>query len=323
MLKKLKVYFIIISISLIIFTCMIIFLDRIVGKKLNNLYQGWNHKGYRGEIKLEKKKNFKRIAVFGGSVVGGYGLNYKNSFPYILEQKLASKQFDVVNLGSNGKGIYSILHDVRDYLYLDYDIAIIHNGYNDCSTKGYNLLTRNTNFFYKHFKYLPSLDVYLSEKIQLLLNRKNPNALDDYYKKKAKERAIKYKNDPNKNFNLFTCKNLYEKKNKTLIFDKDEFIDHMNLFYIVNYKKVIDFLTKNKKDIIVIIQPEYGNDPLQKIQSELIVKLIKNYKNVKIINLSKKIDLNNPKISYDRIHNTKLGNELTVNLILSSTTFSN
>ena len=97
----------------------------------------------------------------------------------------------------------------------------------------------------------------------------------------------------------------------------------MNLFYLVNYKKVIDFLTKNKKDIIVIIQPEYGNDPLQKIQSELIVKLIKNYKNVKIINLSKKIDLNNPKISYDRIHNTKLGNELTVNLILSSTTFSN
>ena len=139
--------------------------------------------------------------------------------------------------------------------------------------------------------------------------------------KKAKEHAIKYKNDPNKNFNLFTCKNLYE-KNKTLIFNEDEFIDHMNLFYLVNYKSY-RFLTKNKKDIIVIIQPEYGNDPLQKIQSELIVKLIKNYKNVKIINLSKKIDLNNPKISYDRIHNTKLGNELTVNLILSSTTFSN
>ena len=170
--KKLKLYFIIVSISLIIFTLMIILLDRIVGNKLNNLYGGWNYKGYRGDIKLEKKKNFKRIAVFGGSVVGGYGLNYRDSFPYILEQKLTSKQFDVVNLGSNGKGIYSILHDIRDYLYLDYDIAIIHNGYNDCSIKGYNLLTRNTNFFYKHFKYLPSLDVYLSEKFNFYLIEK-------------------------------------------------------------------------------------------------------------------------------------------------------
>ncbi len=302
---------------------MAIFLDRIIGKKLNYLYQGWNHKGYRGDIKLEKEKNFKRIAVFGGSVVGGYGLNYKNSFPYILEQKLSSKKFDVVNLGRNGNGINGIFDDIQDYLYLDYDIAIIHNGYNDCTAKGYNLLTRNNNFFYKHFKYLPSLGVYLSEKTQLLLNKSNPRALDEYYEKKSKEFALKYKNDPNKNFNLYMCKNLYEKKDKKLIFNEIEFIDHLNAFYIVKYKKVLDFLTKNKKNIIVVVQPEYGNDPRQKVQSELIIKLAKNYNNVKLIDFSKKIDLNNPKISYDRIHNTKIGNELTVNLILSNVTFSN
>ncbi len=316
--KIFSIYIKIIFFVLITTITSLIFLDRIVGNKLNDIYQGWNYKGYRGLIKKEKKVDHLRIAVFGGSVSAGYGLNYRDAIPYLLEKKLLKKKIDVVNLGRNGLGIYGILHDIEYYKYLKYDIAIIHNGYNDCTIKGYNLNTRNNNLIYKYFKYLTILDVYLPEKIHLLLNKEDKNALDNYYKKKEEQIKIKYKNNPNKNLSSYTCKAIFENKKTKLIVNKKKFINHLETFSLKKYNEVLKYLVKTKKQIFVIIQPKYGDDPLQKIQSKLIIEMSKKFKEVKIIDLSEKIDLNDPKISYDRLHNTKAGNELTVKILLQN-----
>ena len=315
--KDIKIYLKITTICLIISIILLIFLDRIVGNKLNNLYQGWNHKGYRGLVKEPKKIDHKRIAFFGGSVAGGYGLNYRDSMSYILEQKLFNKKFDTVNLALSGHATHGILNAVKDYNYLDYDIAIIHNGYNDCTLKGYNFTSRNNNPIYKYFKYYPILQLYIPEKTQLLLNKDDPNALDNYYKKKQKRKELKNLNNPTSNelVGSSLCKTIFDKKIK-IAFNRSEFVDHLNSFSLANYEKILEFLTKNNKQIIVIIQPKYGADPLQEIQSQLIIKLVKKYKNVKLLNLSDKINLNDPKISFDQIHNTRLGNELTVQFLL-------
>ncbi len=314
--RKVKIYFKITIVCLFIIIISLIFLDRIVGNKLNNIYQGWNHKGYRGLVKEQKKIGQKRIAVFGGSVAGGYGLKYTQTFSHILEQKLSDKNFDTVNLAMNGHGTYGILDAVKDYYYLDYDIAVIHNGYNDCTVKGYNFISRNNNFIYKYFKYLTSLNIYLPEKIVLLLNNNEPDAISKYYERKQKRKKIKNLNNPNKHLGSNLCKSLYDEKNPKFSFNKDKFENHLNSFSLANYEKILEFLTKNNKEVIIIIQPKYGADPLQEIQSQLIIKLVKKYKNIKLLDLSDKIDLNDPKISYDRLHNTEFGNELTVKFLI-------
>ena len=108
---------------------------------------------------------------------------------------------------------------------------------------------------------------------------------------------------------------------KTLIFVYDGILPDycfysLDLAKKYSNKKIILLITKNNKQIIVIIQPKYEANPLQEIQSQLIIKLVKKYKNVKLLNLSDKINLNDPKISLDQIHNTRLGNELTVQFLL-------
>lgn len=301
--NNIKIYIKIILITLIIALPSIILVDRIAGSVLNNFHQGWNHKGYRGPVKEKRENVNHRIIVLGGSVAAGYGLNYKESFPYILEKKLSKNNFDVVNLGKNGQGIYGILNDVKNYYYLNYDIAIIHNGYNDCTSKNFNLISRNENFFYRKFNYLPILYTYISDKIRRELNIKKKKSTNNLF-------------NSNNNLIFNTCQFLFYKNHPDIYFDKVKFKDHLDSFYLIHYKKVLNFLEKKNKKVIMIIQPKYGNDPMQQIQSDLLIKLSKDFNNIKVLNLSDQVDITDINISYDALHYTKYGNELIVKKIL-------
>ena len=89
----------------------------------------------------------------------------------MLEQLFEKKyKIDIVNLGLQSNTIRGILLDLNHYDYLDFDIAIIYSGYNDCHYKGLSVLTRHENFF-KNFGYLPIIQTYLVEKTILLLGK--------------------------------------------------------------------------------------------------------------------------------------------------------
>lgn len=103
---------------------------------------GVNIWGYRGDVVGNKLPGETRLAMFGGSTAFGYGLPADESIPVFLERRLQTAiggedwRISVVNLGAPGEGAYGFLFNLIDYAYLDYDIVVLYEGYNDLGVEG-------------------------------------------------------------------------------------------------------------------------------------------------------------------------------------------
>src|ERR1043166_6303354 len=96
---------------------------------------GFNIWGYRGDPVGRKHAGETRIIVLGGSTAFGYGLRWYESWPYYLEQKIrrahAGGAVTVVNLGIPTDSARTFVSTLDDYAYLDADIVMLYEGYND------------------------------------------------------------------------------------------------------------------------------------------------------------------------------------------------
>lgn len=293
MLKIIKILFFNFIVLIFAFS-LIIFLDIKIGEKMNLNYAGYNYKGYRGYIKEQKKKNYQRIVTLGGSTTFGYGTNFLESWPYQLEENLKKNNFkyDVVNLGIQSNRIKGIYLDLLHYDYLNYDLAIIYSGYNDCFYKGkIDYLSRHDNFFFRNFNYLPIIQIYIVEKLVLTLNLN----LEDYYLNKKKKTNYLMCNDPN----------IKKITNEEI----DKFTGQIDKNYIRYYEKVIDLLNSKKKKIIVMHQPLYGGE-LQQIQKMRLIESLKKYNSIIQIDMEEYIKTNNKNLFLDDMHLTKQGNSI-------------
>src|ERR1051325_8309114 len=92
---------------------------------------GVNVWGYRGPIVHRKAAGEQRDVVLGGSAAFGYGVGWMEAIPARLDAKLRSAgvRASVVNLAYNNEGAYSFRFTLADYLYLDYDLAVLYEGY--------------------------------------------------------------------------------------------------------------------------------------------------------------------------------------------------
>lgn len=122
---------------------------------------GWlNIWGYGGPVVKRKQPGEQRIVVLGGSTAFGYGVRQDESFPAYLERQINErlhrsdhKSVSVVNLAYNNEGAYSFKYTLQDYRYLNYDIVILCEGYNDL---GYNTsVFRHQSPIFKLTGYLP------------------------------------------------------------------------------------------------------------------------------------------------------------------------
>ena len=87
-----------------------------------------------------------------------------------LERVLnGSRPFSVVNLGFNNEGAYSFLPTLRDFKYLDYDVVILYEGYNDMpGDEGPNTsVFRHNSAVFRLTGYFPILPLYLDEKAMM------------------------------------------------------------------------------------------------------------------------------------------------------------
>ena len=136
---------------------------------------GVNIWGYRGPVVHGKKPGERRVAVLGGSSAYGYGVNGADALPARLESKLngGDRPTSVVNLGYNNEGAYSFRFTLADYLYLDYDVAILYEGYNDLmGDAGLNLsVFRHESPVFRTTGYLPILPLVFREKAASILYR--------------------------------------------------------------------------------------------------------------------------------------------------------
>jgi hypothetical protein len=135
---------------------------------------GLNRWGYRGPVIGSKQPDEVRIAMLGGSTVFGYGVMWNESIPALIEQRLRQthpeQKWTAVNLGYNTEGAYSFVPNLRDFAYLDYDIVILYEGYNDLSgDAGPNYVTvRQQSPVFRSTGYFPILPLWLREKSMML-----------------------------------------------------------------------------------------------------------------------------------------------------------
>ena len=132
---------------------------------------GLNRWGYRGPVVGRKRGNEVRAVMVGGSTVFGYGVLSEQSIPAALERILnGTRPFSVVNLGFNNEGAFAIVPNLRDFEYLDYDVAILYEGYNDLpGDEGPNTAVyRHNSAVFRLTGYFPILPLYLDEKAKSL-----------------------------------------------------------------------------------------------------------------------------------------------------------
>ena len=305
---KKKIILILITIFLTI--TLIYAADRMVANKFNKIYAGWNFDGYRGILKSDKKKNFKRIVTVGGSTTFGYGTTYDYAWPFLLEQKFNKdqKKVDIANLGHLAQGIWAIKRDLKYYEYLDYDYVIFYSGYNDVNQFIQNKNSaRHYNLFFKLFGYLPILNIYIYEKVNLIIH----GNLDKFYSDKAK----KSKDDEDETTGKVIF-SLDEKSNpvRTEVNKSYKCFENMITYeyYFKDYKETFEYLLKNNKKIIFIHQPLISN-LCYFDQKKTIKDVLGKYPEIVQLDYNHLIDLTDLKLSLDYMHLTAEGNSILAN----------
>jgi hypothetical protein len=146
---------------------------------------GVNVWGYRGRPVGRKQPGEIRVALLGGSAAFGYGLPPRESISAYLERRLnvdgraRGRRFVGVNLGAPGQGAYGFLADLNDYEGLDFDIAILYEGYNDLGVDGVpesvpqraspnHLLWRRQSPVFRLSGYYPIFPLVFREKAMVL-----------------------------------------------------------------------------------------------------------------------------------------------------------
>ena len=149
---------------------------------------GYNVWGYRGPRVAAKQPGELRIVMLGGSTAYGYGVNWEDAIPAQLERGLTSLSAPatVVNLGYNNEGAYSLRFTLEDYLWLDYDLAILYEGYNDVQLTPPDVnrqVFRRDSPVFRATGYLPIFPIIFKEKAAALLNGGESGAAYDQSQK--------------------------------------------------------------------------------------------------------------------------------------------
>lgn len=129
-----------------------------------------NIRGYRGPVLGRKRPGEFRVAVFGGSTVYGQGVESNQTIPAILEQRLrsAGRNITVANLGYMNDGAYADGLDLADYRYLDYDLAVLYEGYNDLFNVPNRYSFRHRSLIFRLTGYFPMFPLVFAEKAKSL-----------------------------------------------------------------------------------------------------------------------------------------------------------
>ena len=122
-----------------------------------------NRWGYRGPATFHKTGGERRIAMVGGSVAFGFGLDDQDSLPRRLEMALNGREghvpTSVVNLAEVGAGAGSYAQTLEDYAFLRPDVVLVYDGY--ASTYAEVRGGRRASLVFRRIGYVPILTDWL------------------------------------------------------------------------------------------------------------------------------------------------------------------
>jgi hypothetical protein len=133
---------------------------------------GLNRNGYRGPVVGRKQPGEIRVAMLGGSTVFGFDSEVGETLPAQLERAVAATapHVRVVNLGFNGEGAVTFVPTLHSYEYLDYDIVVLYEGYNDIlgDSQPNDFQKRHASVVFRTIGYFPILPLVLREKASFM-----------------------------------------------------------------------------------------------------------------------------------------------------------
>lgn len=265
---------------------------------------GYNYQGFRGDLGNRHSKL--NIACFGGSTTYGFGVSHDETWPFYLQALLQEDDVDVsvFNLGANGQGIYGIKDDLDYYHYLDYDVVLIYNGYNDLDPKllqQYSMRKRDVVFRVSGYKTI--IPDYLTQKL----------LIKEQFGKNGKRLNFTRNNrvvDLHQHVqNYIANKDSIARQMKTL--KKNPYQDYLSCL-----DDMITSLHQQQKTIVFICPPG-----LHTTQQQEMTKVYFGEKQLAAVyyldSVSKQVDIKNRKICFDGMHLNKKGNYKVASIIKS------
>ena len=292
---------------------------------------GLNVWGYRGPVLDDKQDGERRIAVVGGSTAFGYGVTWPDAIPALLEQKLndvsqSGTKYVAANLAYNAEGAYSFKYTLRDYAYLDYDLAILYTGYNDISTDENRQVHRHESPVFTLTGYMPIFPLIFSEKAMMLryggdleaayIGEKTvftPNT-GDRFSATALETAVRVGKSLEQQLGRLATADPLNSSVTTATCEGD-----WQVFYCEQVTLAVDQLLADGKRVLVVTQP-YLSDSHVVQQNNLVAMLHRSYganENVRHLNLGEVLSLDDLTYAWDGMHLTAAGNDLVATRLVS------
>ena len=298
---------------------------------------GYNVWGYRGPLVGKKRPSEYRVAMFGGSAAYGYGVGWEDAIPAQLERDAAaptplSPPIRVVNLGYNNEGVYSFVYTLRDYLWLDYDLAVFYEGYNDMGgdPNGPNVrVFRHESPVYRLTGYLPIFPIIFKEKAAVMLTgssaslyrNDNRTVFRPGVTTRSAAEALTFAAEVGQSLErqlgrvtAEPSKKITDVESTGCRYPWQEYCRSMLI--------AVEFALAHGKQVLVVGQPH----PLGALrdrhldqQTEMAAMLRRRFagdRRVRYLDLGDLVDLSDPERSFDRMHLTAPGNAIVATALV-------
>ena len=301
---------------------------------LHRKYQssaGFNVWGYRGPVAGRKQKTEYRVVMVGGSSAYGYGVTWDQAIPARLDQRLAKvatadRSFKVINLGYNNEGAYSFAVTLKDYEYLNYDLACLYEGYNDLIGDPRNpnvSVFRHESPVFRLTGYLPIFPIVFKEKAAAMLAGGDPGAL---YRSESKTVFRPGAATTLAAGALRTAGEVGQSLERQLGRMSVEAARHIDSpdetgcrypwgQYCRSVANAIEYALGASKQVMFVTQPYEVGPTLhprhmsqQREVAAMIARKFGGNPRVRYVNLGDAIDLNDEQLSFDHMHLTAEGN---------------
>jgi hypothetical protein len=293
---------------------------------------GFNIWGYRGPAVGRKSADEYRVVMLGGSAAYGYGTNWDEAIPSVLERNLSGRavgpfhRFTVVNLGYNNEGAYSFRFTLNDYRWLRYDLAILYEGYNDLmgDPKAPNFsVFRHDSPVFRLTGYLPIFPIVFKEKAAAMLTGTTATMYRDP-PKTVFQPQLATKAAAEVLIGAAQVGQSLERQLGRMTAEPARRIDELDSTgcrspwqeYCRFTMVAVDFALQHGAQVLVVTQP-YGAGPTFRArhsdqQSEMATMLERRFggnPHLRYVNFGDVVDLFDPQLSFDRMHLTAAGNQ--------------
>jgi hypothetical protein len=293
---------------------------------------GLNRWGYRGPVVGRKQPNEIRVVVAGGSTVFGYGGPADEAIPSLLETELnrgaRGTFWRAINIGYNTEGAFAFRANLEDFAFLDYDVVVLYEGYNDLMGDGApnNVVVRRESPLFRLTGYFPILPLVFLEKAATLrtgkaasaysgLGRPAPTVFSPSRADRASAAALE------------TAASIATSLERQLGHLSDTVPSAASLevhgcaapwaFYCDAQYRAIQYATERQKRVVVVSQPQLVGDEVRAVQDSqqtalagMIARMFPNRSDVVYLDLRRAVDLSDLDVSFDQMHLSVDGNRL-------------